>query len=262
MKLFLSALCLLSLLSCVGRPEPAPEPAAPTYLPQYAELSALYDEFKGFRAEELFQRHGFTANSPYADWLQRVRKLEEQSGLAARARMLAGLAVAWRQNGEMSEVTAGFVSRFEQALLTQPEEQDPAANATAPGAVGVAVSIVFSGDTQGVLTPQKATKGEAGGIARRTSFINAVRTGHPDLFVLDAGDALATGFEGSDRNNRLLIHAMNAVGYDAMGLNSRDLAIGQARLQELAELASFPLVCSNLEFHGQAWPWIEPYVVL
>lgn len=263
MKRIIPVLCLLILFACVKSPEPAPEPAQSQFLPQYEELVVLYREFEEFRADELFLRHGFTANSPYADWLQRVRRLEEKPDLAKRARLLAGLAVAWRQQGEDSEVTKRFVNRFEAGLKYQPAELAPDGNATSQlGGKGF-VGIVFTGDTQGVLAPQKIKKKEeVGGIARRTTLINAIRKGYPSALVLDAGDTLASGFAGADRNNRTLVMSMNSMQYDAMGLGALDLRVGEGQLKELASLATFPLVCSNLEFLGPAWPWVKPYVLL
>jgi hypothetical protein len=263
MKRLLFVICLLALFACVPRHESAPEPAQPQFLPQYEELVVLYREFEGFRVEDIFLRHGFTANSPYADWLQRVRRLEEKPELAKRARLLAGLAVAWRQHGEESEVTKRFVSHFETGLKSQPPELAADGNATSPlGGKGF-VGIVFTGDTQGVLTPQKIkNKEDVGGIARRTSLVQNIRNNHPGILVLDAGDTLASGFAGADRNNRTLIMSMNAMGYDAMGLNALDLQVGESQLKEMASLATFPMVCSNLEFSGPAWPWIKPYVLL
>lgn len=263
MKRILPVLCLLILFACVNRQKPAPEPAQPHFLPQYEELAVLYREFEGFRTDDLFLRHGFTANSPYADWLQRVRRLEEKPELAKRARLLAGLAVAWRQQGESSEVTKRFVNRFEAGLKYQQAELAPDGNATSQlGGKGF-VGIVFTGDTQGVLTPQKINKKEdVGGIGRRTTMINAIRTGYSSVLVLDTGDTLASGFAGADRNNRTLIMSMNSMQYDAMGLGALDLRVGEAQLKELATLATFPLICSNLEFSGPAWPWIKPYVLL
>lgn len=262
MKFFLPFLCLLTLFACVKQPEPSPELEQAQIQPQYEELANLYQEFQGFRDQELFLRHGFSASSPYADWLQRVRQLSEQPDQAQGARLLSGLAVAWRQYGAVSEVTGKFVHRFETYIRTPPNEQLPDGNLTNPLEAKTAIPIVFTGDTQGVLSLQKWKSLEVGGIARRSTVIEAVRAKHPGVILLDAGDIFAVGSEGADRNNRSLAQAMSSLRYDAVGLGSRDLQIGGARLKELATMARLPLVCSNLEFSPGEPAWIAPYILL
>jgi hypothetical protein len=55
---------------------------------------------------------------------------------------------------------------------------------------------------------------------------------------------------------------MNRMRYDAMGLGPYDLDMGEVALRELASVASFPFVCSNLEFQQDTHPWIRPYVLI
>lgn len=81
-----------------------------------AVLAGMHERFLAFRDDGIFLRYGFTFNSPYADWLQRVRDLEQDPALAEAARLLANLAVAARLHGVRSEVYRGFDGRFQQAL--------------------------------------------------------------------------------------------------------------------------------------------------
>ncbi|MBU0596190.1 metallophosphatase, partial [Candidatus Bipolaricaulota bacterium] len=68
------------------------------------------------------------------------------------------------------------------------------------------------------------------------------------LLLLDAGDAWhdfrrpTTAVWGADE----MVSWMNRVGYDAMALGNHDLYWGPERLAELAERASFPLLCAVL----------------
>jgi 2',3'-cyclic-nucleotide 2'-phosphodiesterase (5'-nucleotidase family) len=80
--------------------------------------------------------------------------------------------------------------------------------------------------------------------------------------LLDAGDAFASGFERAEKINKALVRAMNHLRYDAMGLGGFDLAMGEVALRELAAMAKFPMLCSNLEFQQGVAPWIKPYVIL
>jgi hypothetical protein len=382
MRTFVLLLCLLFTLSCVKHAAPPPPAAAaPPVLPQFERLNALHENFLGFRDDPLFVRYGFTFNSPHADWLQEVQRLERDPDLAEGARVLAGLAVAHRQYGAGSVVTRQYETRFARIVRDLPDEPPvpagqavavspdvvvdapesesasqapaveeevfaqpalpsvassvpvtdapaapaaeegfaqpalPAVASTAPdsdtsavvsapaapvvesagSADGAAtpgqppaiaadapapavqslpaastvaegarsgVTILFSGDTQGVIFPQPGVAGPVGGIARRPSLIGRVRAEDPGVVLVDAGDAFTSGFGRAGRINNVLVRAMNRMGYDAMGLGPYDLAVGEVALRELVSIAEFPFVCSNLVFQGGVKAWINPYVIL
>jgi hypothetical protein len=59
-KIFLLAVCLLSILACTKRPAPAPAEQPLAVLPEFAQLNA-YRQFQGFRNDRLYSL-GFTAN--------------------------------------------------------------------------------------------------------------------------------------------------------------------------------------------------------
>ena len=435
-KIFLLAVCLLSILACNKRPAPVPVTTAPAILPQFAQLNDLYTQFQGFRNDRLYLRHGFTANFPQSDWLQRVRALGQDPELAERSRLLASLAIASRIHGDSSLVTRSFEKRFTASLhtpgpslpeeegapdadagmdaqppglatthadnatkeasaetsqadgITSPERTDlpqrqtepasspsvpvapaskadstpapsaqtdadskvevpastqariapaepaqsppatvespPSAEAagpdtqnapspspqpaeqhaseTSPGVEAqplparletiapagdtkaqtyappvpaqppqpatslseteTKITILFTGDTQGVVYPQPGINGTVGGIARRLPAIERMRTEAAALVLLDAGDAFVSGSSRAERLNKTLVRAMNRMRYDAMGLGPYDLEMGEMALRELSSVASFPFVCSNLEFQKDAQPWIKPYVLI
>jgi hypothetical protein len=528
------ALCLLSILACAKRPASEQVAAIPPVLPQFEVLNELFGQFQGFRNDQLFLRHGFTANFPQSDWLQQVQDLGQNPELAERARLLASLAVAARIHGDTSRVTRGFEDRFVASLrspgpalpeeetprpadadavdhaeadglppqmpvtregaaspsadvaltvetagqqspaqpdiqptllaltasepATSPSAQTPAAGAAAtpddamrlamqqampaepsptasaavvdarpapsqemvpvslpeddgdlttlpqdgtgakpatpsqpapataedtrpalgqaplpaplpeteagqaegptaeadadaaavagspplpaaefrtdadvaanallpspapplaakekatgtnlsvePGPTIVTASpvtpeagagggeagsmtahapkpplparqgqtvqagradritIVFTGDTKGLVSPQPGIAGTLGGVARRLPTVERVRAGAPSLVFLDAGDAFASGFPQAQSINKALVRAMNRMRYDALGLGLHDLAMGEVALRELVSISSFPFVCSNLEFQAGAIPWIRPFALL
>ena len=493
MKHLALALCLLAALACAKPSAPPPAKAAPPVLAQYKPLAALYAEFQNFRDDELYLRHGFTANFPRADWLSRVQTLEHDPDLADGAHLLANLAIARRIHGNGSRITRDFETRFDRTLRGLPPEEEqeapaapvaqtdvsppapvpaaelsatplqaqtqpsadaepqqapqaqpasqpdpetqplpalqavaqtetPAGNQTlelakpedhtgtltvgqaetppevrteelaedqpatstdvhtealtderaatsteeqpgdlsktqpapltpalietqaaaqaetqtgglpesqaqastpfptqtqsenatrseaatpaqqpvlaqpaplpdtqprpqgqtpapsmqpaevaAPGlkrseiqtqAQVPGVTILFSGDTQGVLYPQPGLSGVMGGIASRGPVIERMRAEDPNAILVDAGDAFTSGFPKAARINRVLVQAMNRMGYDAMGLGGHDLAMGEVALRELVSIASFPLVCTNLRFQQGVTPWIRDHVIL
>jgi hypothetical protein len=403
MKHFVLAICLLAALSCAKPPAPQPVQAPSPVLPQFKPLAELYDEFQGFRGDQLYLRHGFTANFPKSDWLTRVQAFEQEPELAAPSRLLAGLAIAHRLHGAQSVVTQDFEARFaasirptvprelqdaprqepiqavRSGITTTPSPEDaqhpdlqspaptmaeipvpaqlppetvkplptgeaaphlplpsapsledsplptqqpaetvepsagdslphaplqsassvddtplptqqpaetvaPSAeealpHAPLPSAPGVedtsipspqpdeadkpdAVTLLFSGDTQGVVYPQPGLSGPVGGIDRRGPVVERLRAENPNVVLVDAGDTFISGSARAEKINKILVRAMNLMGYDAMGLGHHDLAMGEIALRELVSIASFPLVCTNLMFSQGVTPWIRDHVMV
>lgn len=263
MKSIVWLLCLLPLFACVGPrgPVQAPVAARATVLPVFEELEALHEQFLVFREDDIFRRYGFTYNSPYADWLQRVRELEQDPVTGEVARLLAGLSIAYRMHGAKSGVYAQFEERFDKALRT-PVGHEPLVRPEPVASSVPGVTILFSGDTRGDVFSRPGLTGDVGGLARRPATIAYFRKKDPGVLLLDAGDAFASGLAGSRMTNQVLVRAMNRMNYDAMGLGLEDMAMGEVALRELAGMAKFPLVCSNLEFRKGVAPWIRPYVIL
>lgn len=84
------------------------------------------------------------------------------------------------------------------------------------------------------------------GYAMVADFVRDAREGGENVLLLDAGDA----FHGTVFANMLrgegIVEIMNAMGYDAMAVGNHDFNYGYDRLKELEELASFPLLSSNI----------------
>jgi len=267
MKIIVLALCLLPLFACAKHAPPLSPPVAAEVpiLPEFTELNDLHVQFQGFRDDPLFLRHGFGFNSPHAEWLQQVRNLEWSPATAEGARTLAGLAVAYRLHGADSEVSRQFETRFAQILRTSATEKPPAIIMPVPdpvNATSTRVSILFTGDTQGVVYPQPGISGPVGGLARRLPVIERVRAGDTGVLLVDAGDTFASGFARAGKINTILVRAMNRMQYDAMGLGTYDLEMGEVALRELAGMAQFPFICSNVVFQNGVDPWIKPHVLI
>lgn len=264
MRRIIFILCLLPLFACAARPiqEPPRVVAPAPVLPVFEELRVLHERFVAFREDDVFRRYGFTFNSPYADWLQRVRGIESDPSRAEAARLLAGLAVAYRIHGARSEVYRRFEERFAHALRAPAESAAafrPADPEAPPRASGI--TLLFSGDTRGHVLPRSGLAGAMGGLAGRMPVVEHFRKEDPAVLLLDAGDAFASKSAGAKKVNAILIRAMNRMRYDAMGLGGHDLAMGEVALRELAAMARFPFVCSNLKFGKGVTPWIKRYVL-
>ena len=267
-------LFLLVLTACARHPQAAPpaeirpaQAAPPSQ--EYTDLSTAYGQLLGFRDDPLFIRHGFTANSPHAGWLDQVRAIGRRPGHSPEGpRLLAMLAVAIRQHGPDSPTARDFTTRFERELrllrdapASQPTPPpQPTPDTTRPEDSAV-VSILYTGDTQGVLYPQPVLDSSVGGLSRRLPLLAKLRAADPNAVLLDAGDAFTSSSEQAMRNNSAMVVAMNRMHYDAMGLGLHDLGMGEARLRNLVNQAAFPVICTNLTFSGSD-EWIKPYVLI
>lgn len=266
----LLCLLLLSLTAHAGQtpitstPPVASQPVhSPPCSQEYTDLSTAYGQLLSFRDDPLFIRHGFTANSPHADWLDHVRDLGRKPGYSQQGpRLLAMLAVAIRQHGATSDVSRDFTSQLERELrrLRDSRVRPTPAPTPAPG-VTPPISILYTGDTQGVLLPQPVHDSSVGGLARRMSLLDKLRTESPDMILLDAGDAFTSTSQQAGRNNAIMVEAMNRMGYDAMGLGLHDLTMGAAHLRDLVDRAKFPVICTNLNFSGGE-NWIKSHALI
>lgn len=102
-----------------------------------------------------------------------------------------------------------------------------------------------------------------GGVARRATKIKAIRSEaqHPVL-VLDAGDTLFGQMLALQSEGRVIVEAMNAMGYDAMAVGQMDLAKGVDTLQARAKEARFAILSCNLVDAQSQQPIFQPYTIL
>ena len=117
--------------------------------------------------------------------------------------------------------------------------QSSALGQTAPAP---AVTLIYSGNLDGELEPCGCSaEGDFGGLRRRATLIERVRTENPDAFVLSAG-GLISGFAANGHlTNEYILKGFALLGYDAIGLQWNDLQYGDEFLKEPA----LPWVASN-----------------
>ncbi|MCL6449697.1 MAG: 5'-nucleotidase C-terminal domain-containing protein [Acetobacteraceae bacterium] len=85
-----------------------------------------------------------------------------------------------------------------------------------------------------------------GGLERRAALVRREREGGGAVLLLDSGDVLYGATASAAFGGRADIVGMSAAGYDAMGCGNHDFDLGPAYIRELASLASFPIVSSNV----------------
>ncbi len=113
-----------------------------------------------------------------------------------------------------------------------------ALSSDAPPSRPITVTLLHTNDTHSHLEPfphdgelSAGNQGpQQGGIARRKTLIDAVRTREPHVLLLDAGDS----FQGTIFHNAWKgsaeIMALNALGYDAATLGNHEFDLGPAEL--------------------------------
>ena len=109
------------------------------------------------------------------------------------------------------------------------------------------LTILHSSEHHGVALPLQIPGAQpVGGLAGRATLIDQVRLEDLPVLVVDSGDiligtALSSWFRGEPD-----VKAMNTMGYHAMAAGNHDFDYGIGHLKKLQELATFPILCTNL----------------
>lgn len=105
------------------------------------------------------------------------------------------------------------------------------------------LSIFYTCDTRGNLKPCECKEGDAGGVARRMTALEAMRDG--DYLLVDAGDVAGGGRSWEISDYAMLLMAYDVMGYHAVNLGAREAAIPATSLKEFASRHPY-LVSANL----------------
>jgi len=89
-----------------------------------------------------------------------------------------------------------------------------------------------------------------GGIARRASLINRIRTEERHVLLLDAGDTVQGTPYFNLFGGRLEMELMNKLGYDASTFGNHEFDNGLEDLASMVSLARFPFLTSNYDFRN------------
>ncbi len=115
------------------------------------------------------------------------------------------------------------------------------------------VTLLLTTDTHDHLDPFPAGSGRQsglGGIARRATLVKRLRKELGNVLLLDAGDAFQGTPYFNEWKGKLDFKLMSLVGYDAVTLGNHDFDDGVDGLLGAMKEATFPFVCSNLDFSG------------
>lgn len=107
-------------------------------------------------------------------------------------------------------------------------------------------------------------------MARRATAINQEREkasadtdgSSANVLLLDAGNTLFGQSLADKTRGRVVVEAMNRLGYDAMALGERDLNRGLSLVEERAKDAKFPFLSANVVTSEGNKPIAKPYTIV
>jgi 2',3'-cyclic-nucleotide 2'-phosphodiesterase (5'-nucleotidase family) len=100
-------------------------------------------------------------------------------------------------------------------------------------------------------------------LARRANIIKDTRNQSQHVLLLDAGNALWSQQPLTQQTEgKVVIDAMNLLGYDAMAIGDLDLQLGLDVLRSRLADSKFPVLSANVMVAGESKLLTQPYVVL
>jgi 2',3'-cyclic-nucleotide 2'-phosphodiesterase (5'-nucleotidase family) len=123
---------------------------------------------------------------------------------------------------------------------------------------GTQITVLHVNDTHG-----RVIEGDYDGmgLAKFATVIETEKAKNENILVLDAGDTFHGTTFATLEEGASVVEVMNQLGYDAMVPGNHDFNYGYERLLELAEMANFPIICSNV-VNDEGELILEPYTIL
>jgi len=104
------------------------------------------------------------------------------------------------------------------------------------------ITLVYTGNIDGELEPCGCSEGgNKGGIKRRVNAIDKMRQEDPNLYLISAGGLLVSELPQDRLKSEYILKGLEKVNYDAVGVQWRDLAFGDAFLNS----TSLPFIMTN-----------------
>jgi 5'-nucleotidase/UDP-sugar diphosphatase len=99
-------------------------------------------------------------------------------------------------------------------------------------------------------------------VARRATVIEAERAAAQRLLLLDAGNALTGQTLADSSKGKLVVEAMNRLGYTAMTIAEGELQLGLDELGARMKEAKFAMLSANLVVKSTGQLLAQPYVIV
>jgi len=99
-------------------------------------------------------------------------------------------------------------------------------------------------------------------VARRATVIEEERGLTPRVLLLDAGNSLTGQSLADSTKGKVVIEAMNRLGYTAMTIGEVELQLGLEELRARMQEAQFPLLSANVTVKATGELLAKPYVIV
>ena len=112
------------------------------------------------------------------------------------------------------------------------------------------LTLLHTNDFHNHLTPAQA------------AFIQAEKAKHPNVLLLDAGDAISAGNIGVRPGGEPILTLMSETGYEAMTLGNREFHVADTLLRLKLSKAGFPVLCANIRWRddrGEILPTVPSF---
>jgi 2',3'-cyclic-nucleotide 2'-phosphodiesterase (5'-nucleotidase family) len=114
----------------------------------------------------------------------------------------------------------------------------------------VTLNILATAENVGEIDECGCKVAKKGGLSRRFTFVDSVRTANAATLVLDAGDWADVSPKTGEVKSDFILGSMTTIGYDATMLGRRELELGVDHIRERAG-SDLPLLASNLRLDGE-----------
>jgi len=136
---------------------------------------------------------------------------------------------------------------------------DPHAAGRRPGDVHLLVLSTTS--DRGELDPCGCATNNKGGLGRRATFVDSLRTANGGVLLLDGGDYAHPTLTRDDRVNSFILRTMGELNYDAMTLGELELYRGPKYVQSIVESSKIPIVLANVKYAASGKSVGQPFLL-
>ncbi len=131
------------------------------------------------------------------------------------------------------------------------------------------IRIVSTANVHGETDPCGWKKRPLGGLARKATVIDELRSEGFNVLILDAGNllfkkenlGLGTPLESAKKTAEIIVDAFNKIGCHAFSPGAKDFAAGLNFVQNMQEQADFPFISANIQdINGNRI--FDPYIIV
>ena len=129
------------------------------------------------------------------------------------------------------------------------------------------LKIYYLNDTHGSFIREDSESSSAikeAGMAYLGKFLKEQKDADPEnTLILSGGDMFQGGYESNVTHGKVMIDAMNYIGFDAMVLGNHEFDWGEEILREMVEELECPVLsCNTFYSNGEELEYIKPYTII